>query len=134
MAFNEHFHPTCVHEHSYDAKYKTLKFTRPKEFETCTLRHDTLCQKVVKIKCDNDLRKFTYPPRGSEVWKQLYKERTAVERVNAYLKQYFQLNNVRHCTGEKAKLHFGLVTLIYNASKLAVDRINAQLKEMTQAA
>ncbi|QGG50906.1 transposase [Lysinibacillus pakistanensis] len=69
-----------------------------------------------------DLRKFTYPARGSERWKQLYKERTAVERVNAYLKQYFQLNNVRQRTGRKEKLHFNLVTFIYNACKLAVDR------------
>jgi len=29
------------------------------------------------------------PARGTELWKQLYKERIAVERVNAYLKQNF---------------------------------------------
>ncbi|KGR76752.1 hypothetical protein CD30_20040 [Ureibacillus massiliensis 4400831 = CIP 108448 = CCUG 49529] len=81
-----------------------------------------------------DIRKFTYPARGSELWKQLYKERTAVERVNAYLKQYFQLKNVRHRTGIKGKLHFNLVTFIYNACKLAVDRINAQLKAINQVA
>jgi transposase len=137
--FDEHFRPTCVREHSYcydsyDTKYKTLKFTRPKECEACPLRHDSLCQKVFKIKCETDLRKFTYPARGSETWKKLYKERTAVERVNAYLKQYFQLNNVRHRTGKKARLHFRIVTLIYNASKLAVDRLNAQLNGMKQSA
>ncbi|MEY9971852.1 hypothetical protein ABH966_002225, partial [Lysinibacillus sp. RC46] len=126
-------------EHSYrydsfDEKYRTLKFTRPKECATCPLRDDSLCQKGFKIKCDTDLRKFTYPARGSELWKQLYKERTAVERVNAYLKQYFQLNNIRHRTGRKAKLHFNLVTFIYNACKLAVDRLNALLQVQTQAA
>jgi len=47
--------------------------------------------------------------------------------VNAYLKEFFQLNNVRYRTGKKVKVHFDIVTLIYNASKLAVDRINAQL-------
>lgn len=139
LGFDENFHPTCVREHSYrydsyDAKYKTLKFTHPKECETCPLRQDSLCQKVFKVKCASDLRKFTYPPRGSDIWRQLYKERTAVERVNAYLKQYFQLTNVRHRTGKKAKFHFGLVTLIYNASKLAVDRLNSQVNAMTQAA
>ncbi|MEY9970629.1 transposase [Lysinibacillus sp. RC46] len=139
LGFDEHFRPTCVREHSYcydsfDEKYRTLKFTRPKECATCPLRNDSLCQKVFKIKCDTDIRKFTYPARGSELWKQLYKERTAVERVNAYLKQYFQLNNVRHKTGRKAKLHFHLVTFIYNACKLAVDRLNALLESQTQAA
>ncbi|MBB5149753.1 hypothetical protein HNR36_002145, partial [Ureibacillus thermosphaericus] len=59
---------------------------------------------------------------------------TAVERVNAYLKEYFQLNNVRHRTGKKAKMHFKLVTLIYNTCKLAVDRINALLQQQNQVA
>ncbi|MFB7159974.1 transposase [Lysinibacillus sp. NPDC056232] len=139
LEFDENFRPTCVREHSYrydsfDEKYRTLKFTRPKECATCPLRNDSLCQKSFKIKCDTNLRKFTYPARGSELWKQLYKERTAVERVNAYLKQYFQLNNIRHRTGRKAKLHFNLVTFIYNACKLAVDRLNALLQVQTQAA
>ena len=111
-----------------------IKYTRPKECATCPLRDDSLCQKVFKIKCETDIRKYTYPARGSDLWKKLYKERTAVERVNAYLKQFFQLNNVRHRTGRKAKLHFNLVTFIYNACKLAVDRINAQLRTLQAAA
>jgi len=132
LEFDEHFRPTCVREHSYcydsfDEKYRTLKFTRPKECATCPLRDDSLYQKVFKIKCDNDLRKFTYLTRSSELWKQLYKERTAVESVNEYLKEYFQLNNIRHRTGRKAKLHFNLVTFIYNACKLAVDCLNVLL-------
>ena len=53
----------------------------------------------------------------------------AVERVNAYLKQFFQLNNVRYRTGKRAKVHFDLVTLVYHASKLAADRINAMLNQ-----
>ena len=139
IGFDEHFRPTCVLEHSYcydsfDEQYRTLKFTRPKECATCPLREDSLCQKVFKIKCETDIRKYTYPARGSELWKTLYKERTAVERVNAYLKQYFQLKNVRHRTGRKAKLHFNLVTFIYNACKLAVDRINVMLQEQKQTA
>ena len=139
LGFDEHFRPTCVREHSYctdrfNEKYQSLKFTRPKECATCPLREDSLCQKVLKIKCETDIRKYTYPARSSTLWKKLYKERTAVERVNAYLKEYFQLNNVRHRTGRKAKLHFQLVTLIYNACKLAVDRLNAQLNTQNRAA
>lgn len=139
IGFDEHFRPTCVREHSYcydsfDEKYQTLKFTRPKDCTTCPLRDDSLCQKVFKIKCETDIRKYTFPARGSELWKKLYKERTAVERVNAYLKQFFQLNNVRHKTGRKAKLHFNLVTFIYNACKLAVDRMNVRLQLQNNAA
>lgn len=139
LGFDADFRPTCVREHSYcydsfDEKYQALKFTRPKECATCPLREDSLCQKVFKIRCETDIRKYTYPARGSALWGKLYKERTAVERVNAYLKEYFQLNNVRHRTGRKAKLHFNMVTFIYNACKLAVDFFNAQLNDQYAAA
>ena len=132
--YDQHFAPTCVREHSYrydsyDKKYKTLKYCRPKECKDCPLAFDSLCQKVYKVRIESDLRKYTAPARGSEKWKIQFAERTAVERVNAYLKEFFQLNNVRHRKGKKAKLHFDLVTLVYNASKLAVDRIKKMLED-----
>lgn len=134
IGFDEHFAPTCVLEYSYrydsfDSKYKTLKYTRPKECATCPLQHDSLCQKTYKIRRSTDIRKYTEPARGSDKWNELYKERTAVERVNAYLKEFFGLNNVRHRTGRKAKLHFQLVTLVYNASNLATDRIRLEMEQ-----
>lgn len=92
LGFDEYFRPICVSEHSYcydsfDDKYNRLKYTRPKECASCPLRDDSLCQKVFKIKFATDIRKYTYPARGSEFWEKFHKERTAVERVNAYLKQ-----------------------------------------------
>ncbi len=131
VGFNEHFAPTCVREHSYrydsyDLKYETLKYIRPKECESCPLARDSLCQKVYKMKITKDLRKYTAPARGTKSWKQIARQRSAVERVNAYLKGYFQLNNVRYRTGQKAKFHFNLVTLVYNCTKLACDRLNKQ--------
>jgi transposase len=135
IGFDEHFAPTCVREHSYryeryDEKYRSLKYVRPKECDTCPLSKDSLFQKVYKVKIETDIRKYTAPGRGSEAWKKLYKQRTAVERVNAYLKEFFQLKNVRYRSGKKAKFHFDLVTLVYNSKKLTVDRINKQAKEM----
>jgi transposase len=132
--FDEHFAPTCVREHSYrydsfDLKYETLKYVRPKECETCPLANDTLCQKVYKVKMTDNLRKYTAPARGSKSWKEISKQRSAVERVNAYLKEFFQLNNVRYRTGKRAKVHFDLVTLVFNSTKLAVDRLNQQLQQ-----
>lgn len=49
--------------------------------------------------------------------------------VNAYLKEFYQLNNVRYFTRKRAKVHFDLVTLVFNASKLACDRINFTLNQ-----
>jgi len=137
IGFDEHFAPTCVREHSYryesyDAKYDTLKYVRPKECADCPLAQDSLCQRVYKIKVTTDLRKYTAPARGSQSWKEIAKRRSAVERVNAYLKEFFQLNNVRHRTGQKAKVHFNMVALTYNCMKLACDRLNQQ--SMKQAA
>ena len=40
---------------------------------------------------ETDIRKYSAPGRGSEAWKKLYNQRGAVERVNAYLKEFFQL-------------------------------------------
>ncbi|MFS0564684.1 transposase, partial [Brevibacillus invocatus] len=77
---------------------------------------------------ETDLRKYTAPARGTKTWEELYDQRTAVERVNAYLKEFFQLNNVRYRTGKRAKVHFDLVTLVYNAAKLATDRIRNALE------
>ena len=139
IGFDKHFAPTCLREHSYrydsyDAKYETLKYTHPTECGNCPLAQEGICQKVFKMKITKNLRRYTAPARGSIAWKKLFKKRTAVERVNGYLKEFFQLNNVRYRTGKRAKVHFDIVTLIYNASKLAVDRINAGLIQQFQVA
>ena len=63
------------------------------------------------MKIAKDLRKYTAPARGSLSWKNIFKRRTAVERVNAYLKEFFQLNNVRYRTGKRAKFHFDISRL-----------------------
>lgn len=114
IGFDEHFAPTCVREHSYcydsyDRKYETLKYVRPNECESCPLAKDSLCQKAYKMKITTDRRKYTAPVRGTISWSNTSKRRE-VERVNAYLKEYFQLNNLRHRTGKKAKVHFNFVT------------------------
>jgi len=79
------------------------------------------------MKITKDLRKYTAPARGSKAWQAIYNQCTAVERVNACLKEFFQLNNVRYHSGKRAKIHFDFATLTYNASKLAVNRINTAL-------
>lgn len=139
IGFDKYFAPTCVREHSYrydsyDPIYKTLKYTRPKDCKDCPLAKDSLCQKIYKVKITSDLRRYTAPARGSKRWKEIYKQRTAVERVNAYLKEFFQLNQIRYRTGKRAKVHFDLVHIIYNASKLACDRLSQQNNFSVQAA
>src|SRR5690606_41974011 len=71
--FDKHFAPTCFREHSYrydsfDPKYETLKYTRPKECKDCPLANEGLCQKVYKVKISTDLRKYTATARSSKAW------------------------------------------------------------------
>src|SRR5690625_7272905 len=65
---------------SFDAKYETLKYTKPKECHNCPLAHEGICQKVYKVKITTDLRKYTAPARGSKAWETIFKQRTSVER------------------------------------------------------
>jgi len=85
------------------------------------------------MKITKELRRYTTPARSFVAWKKLFKKRTAVERVSAYLKEFFQLNNVRYRSGERAKAHGDMVTLIYNASKLVADRIGDLLNDQQAA-
>jgi hypothetical protein len=56
------------------------------------------------------------------------KRRIAVERVNAYLKQFFGVEKIRYRTGKRAKIKMDMTTLVYNALCLAKDRLNQQLQ------
>src|SRR5699024_3877054 len=97
VAFDRHFAPAWCRENthrydSHDSKFETLKYARPKECIDCPLATQDICQKAFKMKITKDLRKYTAPARGSKAWQSIYNRRTAVERVNAYLKEFFQLN------------------------------------------
>ena len=125
---DKYFRPKCQEGHSYrydsyDSQYDTLKYTQPKECKECPLKENNQCQKAFKVKVSSDPRKYTVPARGSGSYFELYKQRTAVERVNAYLKEYFQLNNIRH-RGSLSKVDFEFSILAYTLCKLAVDRLN----------
>lgn len=128
--YDECFRPLCqkgfayVYD-SFDPKYETIKYTMPKECKECPLAGQG-CQKVHKIKMDQDIRKYTFPARGSQSYKTLFNKRSAVERVFAYLKEYFGLHRTRH-RGKRANVDFQLSTLAYNLSKLALDKMNKQL-------
>jgi transposase len=134
---NRDFSPVCKEGHAYrydsfDAKYQTLRYTRPSACKDCPFAEDG-CQKVFKIRLKADVRKHTYPARGSERFTELYKKRTAVERVFAYLKEYFGLRRTRH-RGVRAAVDFQLSMLAYNLSKFALDIMNKQLAQSAQVA
>ncbi|MNF70624.1 Transposase DDE domain protein [compost metagenome] len=133
---DEHFRPVCKQGHAYqydsfDAKYETLKYTRPKACKECPLQGDE-CQKVYKIAIAQDIRRHTVPARGSAKYDELFKRRTAVERVFAYLKLYFGLGKSR-LSQAKARVDFDLSCLVYNLCKYAVAKLNKEMESAMKA-
>ena len=117
---DEYFQPTCFLEHSYsydsfDKRYNALKYKRPETHcKNCPLRNEGLCQKVIKIKQSNDLRKYAHPGRGTTAWRNHYKKRSSVERVNAYVKENYGLNKTNYYQAKKVVIEHELIQLAYN--------------------
>lgn len=127
---DEEARPICKEGHSYcydsfDEKWGTLKYTRPKECKTCAFNGDG-CQKVHKIRIETDLRRYTAPARGSTKFKKLFKQRTAIERVFAYLKLYFNMGGSRQLN-TRSKVDFELSCLTYNLCKYALEKLNQEI-------
>lgn len=128
---DEHLRPTCKQGHSYvydsyDPQRNTVKFTRPKECASCPFQAED-CQKVFKFRVEENIRAYTAPGRGSMAFKELFKLRTAVERVFAYLKLYLGLASSRKLN-KRAFVDMDLSCMTYNLCKLALDRLNRSLQ------
>ncbi|UNO47234.1 transposase [Alicyclobacillus acidoterrestris] len=83
---------------------------------------------VVKKRITEDIRRYCTPHRGTQNWKLLYNERTAVERCNARLKTNLTANDV-HVRGiRKVKTHMFLNAIMLLASALAVNHIERHKK------
>jgi hypothetical protein len=73
----------------------TLKYRCPAKHEGWACPMSEICNagksygKTVRIKQEEDLRRFPPIPRATKQFERLYKGRTAVERVNARLKIYW---------------------------------------------
>src|SRR5699024_5809237 len=134
-----HYAPTCLLEYSYrydsyDKRYGALKYVRPQgQCKNCPLQHEGMCQKVIKIKQMNDPRKYNHPARGTQAWKLKYNERSSVERVNAYLKGSYQLNDTRFYRSSHAIAFYHLIQLTYNARTFANQRIAKERNEKKQS-
>lgn len=127
--WTKEYAPTCFLEYGYnydsfDTRYNALKFTRPLDkCQSCALFRENLCQKVIKIKQHNDPRKFNHPARGTKSWKKFYAKRSAVERVNGYLKEHMNLNDTTYYKAGAVKVELLLIQLAYNAKNYAAQRL-----------
>lgn len=77
---------------------------------------------VVKVNTLKDIRRYSTPHRDTKRWKELYNERTSVERCNSRMKSYLTANSL-HIRGiEKVKTHIYLNAIVLIASALAMNK------------
>ncbi|MNI37679.1 Transposase DDE domain protein [compost metagenome] len=74
---------------------------------------------VVKINIKEDLRRYCSPHRDSQHWKELYNERTSVERCNSRFKTYLTANSMHVWGLQKVITHQYLNAIVLLASALA---------------
>ena len=90
--------PPVRHRMAYIGHEKergTLKYRCPARHEGWACPMSDLCNegksygKTIRVKQEEDLRRFPPTPRATKQFERLYKGRTAVERVNARIKIYW---------------------------------------------
>jgi transposase len=134
---DEEARPLCKKGHAYrydsfNEKTQTLKYTRPKECTLCEFR-ESGCQKIHKIRIEKDLRLYTAPARGSVKFKKRFKQRTAIERVFAYLKLNYNMGKSR-LLSTRSRVDFELSCLTYNLCKYAAQKTNQEISKSKQTA
>ncbi|THB60136.1 DDE transposase, partial [Vagococcus silagei] len=66
------------------------------------------------------------PARGTKAWRKLYAKRSAVERVNGYLKEHMKLNDTTHYQSEIVQVELLLIQLAYNLKNFAAQRLSQE--------
>lgn len=123
--------PVCADGHDminwgYEAKKSRCKYRCPfilGKIQWCPYDSDcnkTLYGKIVYLRRASNLRLITPVPRGSKQWNEIYKQRTAAERVNNRILTDYQLERPKRYS--KAKLAF---FAFFNAINVHLD---AQIK------
>jgi hypothetical protein len=70
---------------------------------------------VVRVKCEDDLRRFPPISRATKQFERLYKGRTAVERVNARLKIFWGVDDGNVVGARRCHAHVGVVMVVHLA-------------------
>lgn len=91
----------------------------------CSDSNYGLCR---KFNFKKEPRLYSYPPRATDKWYELYNLRDSVERCNHMLKNHLNLNNVRSKGAKKAHA-FALISCIaLIASSIAICKVKSAKK------
>jgi len=99
----------------------TLKYRCPARHEGWSCPNDAVCNqgltygKTVRIKQEQDLRRFPAIPRATKQFERLYKGRTAVERVNARFKLFWGADDGNITGARRFHAFIGVVMIVHLA-------------------
>jgi len=82
---------------------------------------------VVKVDTKSDLRRYSSPHRGTKRWKELYNERTSVERCNSRMKTYLTADAMHVWGIQKVTTHQYLNAIVLLASALGMVRQSSRV-------
>jgi hypothetical protein len=97
----------------------TLKYRCPAQHEGWECPMASICNagksygKTVRIKHEEDLRRFPPIPRATKQFERLYKGRTAVERVNARMKIYWGADDGNLVGGPRFHAFLGAIMVVH---------------------
>jgi hypothetical protein len=114
--------PPVRHQMAYighEAERATLKYRCPAKHEGWECPMSSICNagksygKTVRIKQEEDLRRFPPIPRATKQFERLYKGRTAVERVNARMKIYWGADDGNIVGGPRFHAFLGAILVVH---------------------
>jgi hypothetical protein len=97
----------------------TLKYRCPAKHEGWECPMSSICNagksygKTVRIKQEEDLRRFPPIPRATKQFERLYKGRTAVERVNGRIKIYWGADDGNIVGGPRFHAFLGAIMIVH---------------------
>ena len=108
----------------YEKERGTVKYRCPAKHDGLPCASEEKCNEgksyglVVRIKCEDDLRRFPAIGRATKQFERLYKGRTAVERVNARLKIFWGVDDGNVVGARRFHAHVGVVMVVHAALAL----------------
>jgi hypothetical protein len=108
----------------HEADRGTVRYRCPARHEGFRCNSEEKCNAglkqglSVRIKCEEDLRRFPAIPRATKQFEERYKGRTAVERVNARLKIFWGVDDGNVVGSRRFHGHVGAVMVIHAAVAL----------------
>jgi len=117
----------------FEQQRQALKYRCPAKHYGLKCKGEKQCplKKAVRIPLAVDRRVFTPLARSSYKWKDLYKKRTAVERVNSRLDVSFGFE--QHFIRGQEKMHFRCSLALCIMLAMAVGRVKEKRPDLIRS-